>query len=108
MAVYAVVGRVDLSANEPFPEGRVIGIEGGVPVFVPAQQVSIFPKALGKILFAEALNYTGIGQVCLADEGRERIVVFLSPPVDRNLRFTGLCCCSLSRKDFGHINPLYV
>ena len=37
VAVDAVVAGIQLSADEPFPKRRMIGVQGGVPVLVPVQ-----------------------------------------------------------------------
>ena len=66
--VHAVVAGIEFAAGIPLPERSVTGIERGVPVLVPVQQVSIFTVAFGKILFAEALVYGRIRQVGLPDK----------------------------------------
>jgi hypothetical protein len=40
MAVDAVEARVEFAADEPFPEGRVAGVEGLSPGFVPTEEGS--------------------------------------------------------------------
>src|SRR5260370_8732042 len=51
MAVNAVVTYLEFSADIPFPERGVAGVDRGVPVVVPAQEVAIFAEPLGKTLF---------------------------------------------------------
>src|SRR5207248_8979191 len=102
VAVDAVEACVQLSADEPLPEGRVAGVERRVPVLVPGQQVCVFLEALGKVLFRETVPDRRVVGVGLADEFRRRVVVLLLAPVHRDLRFGYL--------DFGrvlHVRHLY-
>ncbi len=61
MPVNTVVAGVELSAHEPLPERRVAGIQGGMPVLVPAQHVGIFFETLREFIAAEPLVDRRIG-----------------------------------------------
>ena len=102
--VHAVVGGVDLAAHEPLPERRITGVERGVPVLVPAQQIGVLPEAFREIFFAEAFHDAGIGQIRLADKFRGRIVVFFLPPMNCDLSLAGLAHAS----GFGRISAISV
>src|SRR6266481_5234018 len=91
MPVHAVVRGIEFAAGIPLPERSVTGIERGVPVLVPGQQVSIFTVAFGKILFAEPLVYGRIGQISLPDKFRVWVKVLLFFPMDGDLRLVDLC-----------------
>src|ERR1700730_273743 len=90
MAGHAVGGGGDLTANEPLPERRIAGIECGMPVLIPTQQVGIFTKTFGEILFAEAFDYIGVSEIGLTDKLGGRIVILLLTPVNRDLSLGGL------------------
>ena len=98
--VHAVVRGVDLAAHEPLPERRITGVERGVPVLVPAQQIGVLPEAFREILLAEAFEDVGIGQIRLADKFRGRIIVFFFPPMNCDLSLAGLDHRILFRKNF--------
>ena len=108
--VDAVVAGVQLAADKPLPERRVAGVQRGVPVLVPVQQVGVFPEALREVLFREAVQDGRVGGVRLADElRRRRIIAFLTPVNgDRCLgrlgrfRFLG----GLPLNVFGHLESL--
>src|SRR5437762_8596730 len=44
---------IEFAADEPFPEGRVAGVEGLAPGFVPMEEGSVMVEAFRKMLFAE-------------------------------------------------------
>ena len=50
VAIDAVVAGVQLAADEPLPEGRIAGVERGVPVLVPVKQLGVFAKTFGEML----------------------------------------------------------
>ncbi len=87
MAVDAVIGGVDLAADEPAPKRCVAGIEGFFPVFAPGQKIRVFLEALGKIVQAETLVDVRVGQVRLGNELDRRVVIALFLPMDGDLRF---------------------
>src|SRR5208282_4500546 len=103
-----VVGGVDLAAHEPLPERRITGVERGVPVLVPSQQISVLPETFRVVLLAEAFDDTGIGQIRLANKFRGRIVIFLLPPMDCDLSLGGFAHDLWFLTYFRHIvYPLY-
>ena len=102
--VHAVVRGVDLAADEPLPERWIAGVERGVPVLVPAQQIGIVTEAFREIFLAEAFVDVGIGQVCLADKLRGGIIVFLLPPMHCDLSLAGLGHRILLLKSSSHIS----
>ncbi len=102
--VHAIVRGVDLAAHEPFPERRIAGVEGGVPVLVPAQQVGVLSEAFRKIFLAEAFVDVGIGQICLADKFRGRIIVFFFPPMNCDLSLARFNYRIWLLKSSSHIN----
>jgi hypothetical protein len=61
MSVNAIVGGINLAADEPSPERRVARIERFLPVFVLGQEIGALLKALGKIVDAKALMDLRIG-----------------------------------------------
>src|SRR5271167_3721158 len=77
VAIDAVVGGVEASADEPFPEGRMLGVECGVPVLIPMEEFGVLAEAFGKIFFAEALDDVGIVKIGLCNEASWRANVFL-------------------------------
>src|SRR5580698_8150848 len=53
MAVDAVVAGVQLSADKPFPEGRIARVESLAPGLVPVEKLRVNVETFGKMLFAE-------------------------------------------------------
>src|SRR6516164_5427020 len=104
--VDTVVGGVDLAADEPLPERRITGVERGMPVFVPAQHISVLPEAFWEIFLAEPFVDVGIGQICLADKFRGRIIVFFLPPMDCDLSFAGFDYRTLTLERSSHMQSL--
>jgi len=86
MTIHAVVAGIELASGIPLPERSVTGVERGVPVLVPTQEISIFAITFGKILFAEALVNGGIGQVGLPDKFCVRINTYCS-----SFQWTAIC-----------------
>src|SRR5262249_34581010 len=109
MPVHAVIGDVEFAAHEPLPKRSVAGIERGVPVVVPAEQIAIFTVALREILLPETLVDRGIGKIGLAYEFRAGIVVLLFSPMNRNLRFRqfGLLLTLFHHTSFSHRRNLF-
>ena len=87
VAVHAVVGGVELAADEPLPERRIGEVQRLVPRLVPGEHVGIFFEALREVLLAEAIQDVLVLHVRLGDELGRRIVVLLLLPVDRHLGF---------------------
>src|SRR6266478_3673701 len=105
MAVNAVVAGVEFAAGEPFPEGRVARVEGLAPGLVPMEEGSVMVETLGKMLFVEFFDESGIGEIGLSDEFFGRSKVFLFFPVNGNLRFGELLLalrCFRFLTCFGH------
>ena len=90
VAVDAVVRGVQSPSDEPLPKRRVAGVERGVPVGVPGEQVPVFLEAPGEVLLAEAVEDRRVGGVRLADELRGRVVVVLLAPMNGDLRLRDL------------------
>src|ERR1700756_1288628 len=90
MAIHAVVGGVELAPDEPFPEGWITGVERSMPILVPVQHVGVLPETFGILVFAEPVENVGISQIGLADKFGGGILIFLSPPMDRDLSLAGL------------------
>ena len=82
VTIHAVVRGVELAADKPLPEGRIAGVEGGVPILVPRQEIGVFAKAFRKVFFAEPFDNAGVGEVRLADKFRRGIIVFFLPPMN--------------------------
>src|SRR2546428_6883934 len=80
MAVHAVVRRVDLAPDKPFPERRVAGIEDGVIWLEPGQHVRIRLEAVGKLVEAELCKDVRVSQIRLCFEFLGRLVVLLFLP----------------------------
>jgi hypothetical protein len=53
VTIHTVDARVEPTADEPFPERRVAGVQGSVPILVPGEQVRILLEALREVLLAE-------------------------------------------------------
>src|SRR2546427_3195620 len=68
MAVYAVVGCVDLAAGEPFPERGIAGIEHGAIGLEPGQHVRVRLEAVGKPVEAELVEDARVPHVRLCLE----------------------------------------
>ena len=83
----AVVGRVQPATDKPLPERGVAGVEGGMPVLIPGQQIRILLEALGEVLLLEPVEDARVARIGLANEFRGRGEVLLFSPVDRDLRF---------------------
>src|ERR1035441_7816797 len=98
MPVDAVIAGVQPAADEPLPEGRVAGVQRGVPGRVPAEQVRVLLEAVRETLLAEPLKDGRVGGVGLLDEFRGRQVILLLAPVhcDRGLRHLGFADLGLS------------
>ena len=93
--VDAVVGGVEFAPREPLPEGRVGGVQGGVPVLVPREQVRVLAEVLGVVLHREPVEHRGVRHVGLGDEvcaGADQL--FLSP-VRGDLRLAYLALLSV-------------
>ncbi len=77
-----------VDADEPFPEGRMAGVQRLAPGLVPMEEGSVMVETFGKMLLAEFLNESGIDKIRLGDEflGRMEVLFFL--PVDGDLRFS--------------------
>src|SRR5437762_13962744 len=96
---------IEFAADEPFPEGRVAGVEGLAPGFVPMEEGSVMVEAFRKMLFAEFFDEGGIGEIGLSDELLGRSKVFFFFPVNGNLRFGELLLalrCFRFLTCFGH------
>src|SRR5262249_15801170 len=100
---------VQLSADKPLPERSVVGIERGVPVVVPAEQIGVFTVALREIPLAEALVDRGIGKIGLAYKFGAGVVILLFSPMNRNLRFRqfGVLLSFLHHTSFSHRRNLF-
>ena len=88
MAINTVVGGIDLAAHKPFPARGIAGIQRGMPILVPIQQIGIFLKTFGEILQAQPVIYAWIGHICLGNKLRGWMKILLFLPVNGNLRFT--------------------
>ena len=87
MAVDAVVAGVEFSADEPFPEGRIGGVERVVPGLVPIEQLGVDVEAFGEMFFAEFFYEGGIDEIGLGYEFLGRVEVLFFFPMDGDLRF---------------------
>src|SRR4051812_13294926 len=98
MPVDAVVATVELSTDEPFPKGSIAGVQGGMPILVPHQQIGILFKTVGEFLDAESFVNRRISQVGLTNKFGRRIIIFFLLPMDSNLSLTdfgaGRGCCA--------------
>ena len=88
MAVHAVVAGVELAADKPFPERRMLGVQRGVPVLIPVEQFGVMSETLRKIFFVELRDEVRVVEVGLANEFRGRAVIAFLFPVDGDLRLT--------------------
>src|ERR1700738_2185960 len=87
MAVNAVVAGVEFASDKPFPKGRITGVERGMPILIPVQQLRIVAEAFREVLLAEALDYRWIVQLGLSDEFGRGIKILFLFPVNGDLRF---------------------
>src|SRR5258708_22932548 len=92
VAVDAVIAGVELAADKPLPERRMTGIERGVPIVVPVQELRILVEALGKMLLAEFFDDGGIGEISLGDEFFGKIKILFLLPMHRDFRFCYALC----------------
>src|SRR5215467_7783608 len=90
MAIYTVVSSVDSPPDKPFPARRIARIQGRMPVLIPAQQIGVFFKILGKMLQAKPLIDLRVRHIGLRNKWRWGINILFFPPVHGNLRFTQL------------------
>src|SRR5438093_1316025 len=65
MTVHAVVRRIDLATDEPFPERRVAGIEDGVIWLEPGQHIRIFSEAIRKLVEPELFEHVRVPQIAV-------------------------------------------
>ena len=91
MAVDAVVAGVQLAADKPFPERRMIGVQRGVPILIPVEKFGVLAEAFGEIFFAEAFDDARIVEIRLGDEAGRRANVLFFLPVHGDLRFGQPC-----------------
>src|SRR6516162_5997837 len=89
MPIHTVVRGIQLATYEPFPEGRIIGVQRRMPILVPAQHVGVLAETFRVLFLAEAIDDVGIAQIGLANKLRGRIVVFLFPPMNCDLGLAG-------------------
>src|SRR6202011_5125361 len=99
VAIDAVVAGVELASDKPFPEWRIVGVEGGVPVLVPVEKLGVFAEAFGEMFFVETRDDSRVVEVGLADELGGWVKVFLFFPVDGDLGFV------VARLVMGRFNP---
>jgi hypothetical protein len=92
MTIDAVVAGVELAAYKPFPKGRIVGVQSGVPILIPIQQIGVFAKTFWKMLFIETRDEIRIIQVGLADEFGGRIKIFFFFPMHCDLGFILFGC----------------
>ena len=85
VTVDAVVADVQLAPDEPLPKGRIAGVESGVPIVVPVEELGVFVEAFREMFFAEFLDKSGIGEIGLGGEASRRVEVFFFFPVDGDL-----------------------
>ncbi len=87
MAVDAVVAGVEFSAHEPFPEGRIGGVERLAPGLVPIEQLGVDVETFREMFLAEFFYESGINEIGLSDKFFGRVEVLFFFPVNGNLRF---------------------
>ena len=87
MAINAVVTRIDLTADKPFPAGRIAGVQSRMPVFIPIEQIGVFFETVGEIIQAKAVIDAGIGHVGLGNKFRAGVKVLFFAPMYRNFGF---------------------
>jgi hypothetical protein len=90
VTVDAIERGVDAATDEPLPTRRVAGIEGRMPIAVPAQEIGVLLEATGEVVEAEALEDLRVGEIRLGDEFRRRVHQLLFLPVHRDLRLAHL------------------
>src|SRR5882762_8137796 len=90
MAIHAVVRRVDLAADEPFPERRFARIEDRVIWLEPGEHIRIFLEAVGELVEPELFEDAGVSHVRLCLEFLGRLIVRLFLPMHSDLRFANL------------------
>src|SRR6516162_4126525 len=91
MAIYAVVTGIELTADEPSPEGRMTGVKRYIPALVPVEEIRVFLKALRKPIEAKAVEDSRVLQVGPSDKCLRWANVILFLPVDRNLGLRHFC-----------------
>jgi hypothetical protein len=57
-----------LAAREPFPARCIAGIQDGVPVFIPVEEIGVFFEAIRKVVQAEPFINVGIGHIGLSNK----------------------------------------
>src|SRR5207245_6519885 len=82
-----VVGGVQPPTDKPLPEGCVAGVEGGVPVLLPGEEIRVLLEAFREVLLLEPVENSRVAGIGLANEFRGRDEVLLFSPVDRDLGF---------------------
>ena len=87
MAIDTVVGGVQPATNKPLPERCVTGVEGGVPVLIPGQEIRVLLETFREVLLLEPVEDARVARIGLANEFRRRDEVLLFSPVDRDLSF---------------------
>src|SRR5580700_6699669 len=87
MTIDAVVAGVKFSADKPFPERGIGGVESFVPSLVPVEEPGVDVKAPRETLLAEFFDEGRIGEIGLGFEFFRGVKVFLFFPMHSDLSF---------------------
>ncbi len=87
MPVDTIVACVDLAPHEPLEAWGVTRIQSGMPVLVPGQHVGILFETVRKVLQAEPVIHSIIGQIRLGNEFCGRIEELFFPPMHCDFSF---------------------
>ena len=103
MTIHTIIACIDLTTGKPFPAGRIAGVQGGMPVFIPIKNIRVFLETIRKIVQTETVENRRIRHVGLGDKLRGWMEIFFLPPVNCNFRFG-----SFDNVFFRHKYPLSV
>ena len=85
MAIDTVITGIDSTADKPFPERRMAGVERNIPGLVPVEEIGVLLEAVWELVEAESVEDSRVFQVGLSDKCLRRADVGLFLPVDGNL-----------------------
>ena len=101
VAINTIVGNIKLATNKPLPAWGITGIQQGMPIRIPIEEVSVFFETLGKSVKPKATVNVRVGHIRLRNELRRWLNIRLLLPMHGDLRFT-----RRHNFRFAHLAPL--
>ena len=88
MAVDTIVGNIKLATNKPFPARGITGIQQGMPIRIPIEEIGVLFETLRKSVKPKAIVNVRVGHIRLRDKLRRWLNIRLLLPMHGDLRFT--------------------